>query len=742
MVDSTRLSLKERLTGVKQQVSTGGPPSVVMDTPASASYTPKNSRNFAQYGYMGNGVVFRAVSLLAQTAASIPIDVYKTTGKRTKLEDHPLVTLLKKPNAEQAHGAYFEALISHWIISGTAYIFGSVPGKNTPETAAKPIGLYQLRPDLVELHQETDGTLLGYKYQIKNKTIEYPVWKVHPLAFFHPLDDFYGLSPILVAAAIVDRQNEGEKYNIALIQHAARPAGAFIAQGNLSEPAKEALKAAIKRRKGFRGAGEELLLEGGLQYVQMGMGPQQLSWLDGDANAGRKIAMIIGVDPLLLNDKQFSTYNNVKEARLAMIDLSVLPLLGRMIDELNNWLVPWYGSDIELAIDMDFVDALREDKAASSTIAVAGWNAGVLTFNEARRKHGEEEIPVDGDFVKLGPAVFVRITDLKDFLTQQNDRRAAPPIAPGGNGFPQLNAPKSPTDANTGNGNVTVTEVPNTPTKSLDKMFTHWQVKVTEAEKRREIHAQVEAQRQPYIDQMQEHMHQFFETQKQVALHAFHTTEQEGRIMAIKAALENTQTVLTELLMHYYSMVAGSFAQNVGTQFKMHVSIWKKDVANDVGTYIAQAVDSINTTTVKAVTALFEQKADPTPEELDALFATMTGYRSDLVAGQCVVAASNMGSYYAALQTGLPLYHIWIATDDDKTRDSHAQADGQKQYLEAAFEVGEGSYLLFPGDTSFDAPLDELMNCRCTECFEVDTRPEENPYYVNRMLEGKQRVYG
>lgn len=734
-------TLLERIGLQRKQVAApSGPPAVVMDTPATALYTPKNVRNFAQYGYMGNGVVYRAVSLVAQTTATIPLELYRTSGKRTKLEQHDLLTLLNKPNAEQAKGAFFEALISHWIISGTSYFFGSFPGvRATVEKPAKPLALYMLRPDLVTLNQNAQGDILGYKYQARNTTYDYPLWKVHPIRFFHPLDDFYGLSPVLVAAAIVDRQNEGEKYNIALMQHAARPAGAFIAQGNLSDPARETLKAAIKRRRGWRGAGEELLLEGGLQYVQMGLGPAQLSWLDGDANAGRKIAMILGVDPLLLNDKQFSTYNNVREARLAMIDLTCLPVLGRLVDEMNGWLVPWYGLDLELAIDMNYVEALKEDKQMSASIAVNGWNAGGLTWNEMRRRHGEEELP-DGDFLKLGPAVFVRTDGLKDFLTQQEERRAAPPIAPGGNGFPQLNAPNRTTTPNTGNGKVTVTEVPTTPPgdvpAKMDSLLGAWEQKAVNQEKRSEVLAQVEALRQPYIDQMQEHMQQFFIDLKMRALVSNQTGDSAAtRLQHVKSTIDNAQGLLQELLMHYYTMVAGASAQQIGQQFKRHVSIWKKDVAADMGAYIGQAVESIAATTSTQVTRLFEQKTDPSDEELNVLFDSMADYRAEGIAAQSVVAASNMGSYYAALQTGMPLYHTWIATDDDRTRYDHAQADGQKQYLEAPYEVGDNHYLLFPGDTSMDAPLEEIMRCRCCEAYSLDEHPERNPYWQHRIDE-------
>ncbi len=54
---------------------------------------------------------------------------------------------------------------------------------------------------------------------------------------------------------------------------------------------------------------------------------------------------------------------------------------------------------------------------------------------------------------------------------------------------------------------------------------------------------------------------------------------------------------------------------------------------------------------------------------------------------------------------------VWIATEDARTRPSHAAADRQVQPLTAPFEVGT-SALLIPGDPT--GPPHETVNCRCT----------------------------
>ena len=57
------------------------------------------------------------------------------------------------------------------------------------------------------------------------------------------------------------------------------------------------------------------------------------------------------------------------------------------------------------------------------------------------------------------------------------------------------------------------------------------------------------------------------------------------------------------------------------------------------------------------------------------------------------------------------LIRIWIAAQDERTRDDHADAHGQEVGLEEPFLVG-GEQLMYPGDPS--ASAEQTVRCRCT----------------------------
>ena len=61
------------------------------------------------------------------------------------------------------------------------------------------------------------------------------------------------------------------------------------------------------------------------------------------------------------------------------------------------------------------------------------------------------------------------------------------------------------------------------------------------------------------------------------------------------------------------------------------------------------------------------------------------------------------------------LVKVWVSVEDDETRISHIEADGEKEDMNAPFQIG-GSSLQFPGDPSGEAA--EVINCRCVLVYE------------------------
>jgi uncharacterized protein with gpF-like domain len=91
--------------------------------------------------------------------------------------------------------------------------------------------------------------------------------------------------------------------------------------------------------------------------------------------------------------------------------------------------------------------------------------------------------------------------------------------------------------------------------------------------------------------------------------------------------------------------------------------------------------------------------------------------RAALIARTETHGAAGAGAHQAAKQTGLRLKKEWLAADDERTRQAHAEADGAIVDVDQPFIVG-GEALMYPGDPSGSAG--NVINCRCVAGYIAD----------------------
>lgn len=371
--------------------------------------SPRNYDNFSREGYQKNVIAFRAVTGIAMAAKGIPWTLFSKRGSRkTQLDDHELLTLLNiRPNPMQGGAAFRESMVAYYFIAGNSFI------EATRANSGPPRELWSLRPDRFQIVPGVRGLPQEYRFRAGGKEIVFEVDQIRGdspilhLKTFHPLNDWWGMSPIEAAASSIDQHNESGIWNLALLQNKATPSGALVVaqtdanpSGKLEDETFTKLKKEIKDKfSGSRNAGVPLLLEGGLDWKEMSINPKDMDWIQGKNISAREVALAFGYPPILLSIQGDSTFANVKEARLALYEDTVLPTMDFIRDEFNNWLVPAFGDDLFLDYDRDSIPALAIKRQA---IFDRVNTATFLTINEKRDATDFEPVS-DGDTI-LVPA--------------------------------------------------------------------------------------------------------------------------------------------------------------------------------------------------------------------------------------------------------------------------------------------------------------------------------------------------
>lgn len=372
--EKTNVETKSSKTGALMSLMMQGQP----------VWTSRDQGSLVREGFMKNPIVFRCVRMIAESCSRIQLFV-QTPDMR--LDTHPLLELLSKPNPSQSGVDLIDGLVTSLILTGNGYLEAALLNGDVHE-------LYHLRSDRMRAILGQDGWPEAYEYRVGNRAVRFdqharPIAPIAHLKLSHPIDDHYGLSPLEAAATSLDLHNASSAWNKALLDNSARPSGALVYKadlGKLSAEQFERLKRELEDNfQGAHNAGRPLLLEGGLEWEAMSLSPKELDFHQTRDSAARDIALAFGIPPMLLAIPGDNSFSNYAEAQRVFWRQTIIPLSHKIASVLNRWLAPNFGDDVQLKPNIEGIEALAGERAKLWDMVNA---ADFLTDDEKRAMLG------------------------------------------------------------------------------------------------------------------------------------------------------------------------------------------------------------------------------------------------------------------------------------------------------------------------------------------------------------------
>ena len=328
-----------------------------------ARWTPRSYVELTRQGFERNAIVYRAVRMIAEAAASVPWLMYEG---RSEITAHPLLSLLERPNPHDVSASFLEQIYTNLLLFGNAYIEGVCVNE-------EPRELYSLRPDRMAVVPDRTGWPTAYEYTVLGDKIRYDctseegICPILHLKLNHPLDDHYGLAPLAAAQVSLDIHNAAGFWNKALLDNSARPSGALVyastSGAQMTNDQFTRLKQELDESyQGARNAGRPLLLEGGLDWKPLSLSPKDMDFVEAKAAAAREIALAFGVPPMILGIPGDNTYANYQEANRAFWRQTIIPMINRTQKHFAHWFAPIYGTEWRFDYNLDRIDALAEER--------------------------------------------------------------------------------------------------------------------------------------------------------------------------------------------------------------------------------------------------------------------------------------------------------------------------------------------------------------------------------------------
>lgn len=385
-------------------------------------------------GYSNNLLTIRRALKFYDNAAPVATavdwinDEFKTVNLVLETNNvidpkNEVLTFLKQPNDDMTREEFLEALGAYYLITNEVYIIAT-GAINRP-----PAELLIVSPEYITIFKGQDGFInqinVNYigtgaeifrraddSYRFYNVKQNAEIWQIKG---FSALGDGLSGANDLVGNGILSSRGRSKlssihreinqyieiaQHNLATLDNGLLPSGTIeMPEGvTLDEDQFEQVREQIVNYySGAKNAGKVLILPNGLKFVPQGVFPKDMDFKE----LTRQVTMTIFNRykvPLPLISPDNMTLANMDTAKFNLYDNCVIPLAGRLLREITNFLRPRFnlGENTLIIADLSKVPALRLRHLEQLKLKK---DLGIYSTNELREMDGAEPDPKGNDIL-------------------------------------------------------------------------------------------------------------------------------------------------------------------------------------------------------------------------------------------------------------------------------------------------------------------------------------------------------
>ena len=335
---------------------------------------------------MQMSAVYACVRVIAETVASLPLNVYEVTDKGSKKAfDHPLYRLLHdEPNHEMTSFIWRESLLTHLLLWGNHYSQIVRSGRNGI------LGLYPLLPDQMTVDRASNGQLT-YEYTTSDGNT---VW-LRPEEVLHipglGFDGIMGYSPVAMEKNAVGLALSAEEYGSKFFANGARPSGVLTHPHTVKDPKK--LRDSWNAAYGGSGnSGRTAVLEEGMEYKSISMPNNEAQYLETRKFQVEEICRIYRVPPHMIGDLSHATFSNIEHQSISFAVHTIRPWLVRIEQAIQRALIP-EAEKGRFYVQFNMDGLMRGDYKSRMEGYAIGRQNGWLSANDIHELENMNPIP-------------------------------------------------------------------------------------------------------------------------------------------------------------------------------------------------------------------------------------------------------------------------------------------------------------------------------------------------------------
>lgn len=328
------------------------------------------------------------VDFYARNISQLRLHLYKRgdTGSE-RVRDHAVANLMRKPNAAMAGSDFLYALVADFSLYDEAFVWVR-PADNEAGYVLEVIPSSWVQRQVTNALDQPESYTISWGDNTRPTVI--PGDQIIQFKGWTPGDPTRGTSPVHTLRLILEERHAAQKYRNQVWRKSGRLGGTFTRPADAAAWSDGARRRFMRMVNDFTGnngsrAGEDMLLEDGIKYDRVALVAKEEQFVESAKLSLETVAQVYQINPTMIGMLDNANFSNVREFRRSMYGETLGPVLTRIEDRLNNFLLPMLGVGDEFYLEFNVEAKLRgsfeEQAGVVSTATGAPWQ----TRNEARR---------------------------------------------------------------------------------------------------------------------------------------------------------------------------------------------------------------------------------------------------------------------------------------------------------------------------------------------------------------------
>ena len=350
-------------------------------------YVSKNSKNAINYS---SKIIHKKHLSHLKTPT-----ISRLVNKARQVEEiyeHPLITLLEKPNPVYTGFELKYLTVLHLELTGDSFWYIVRDAFNRPKE------IWPLNPAKIKIIPSKKNFIAGYIYVVDAYKIPFEVDEIIHFKYPHPNDPYWGISPLEANWNSYNLDISIENFQAAIFKNMGRPDGIIMFDHNLDDESFERIR--INWQKTYGGsskAGKIAILEGGSKYQQISTTPRDLEYIQGKKVIKEQLANAYGQTLAMYSES--ANRSNADTAIYTYMLHTIMPKINFIVEKLNASLVKDYDNNLFIGYE----NIVPEDKEYQLKKKDLFLKNGIKTINETRQEEGLEPV-IYGEFPMVNMA--------------------------------------------------------------------------------------------------------------------------------------------------------------------------------------------------------------------------------------------------------------------------------------------------------------------------------------------------